>query len=164
MTSYQRSKKFSTEIESKYMTREQITIVQRTFRKIYGIADSSAEMFFSRLFELDASLQDYFDGDLQFYKKKFIQIVGAGVYGLNRPESIVPVLQQFSKRYARHGIRHHQYNTIGAALLWTLSQGLADDFTPDVMAAWAEAFNLLANVMKNTVESVTPVYMHAEAV
>ena len=34
------------------------------------------------------------------------------------------------------------------ALLWTLGQGLGDAFTPEVEEAWAEAYGLLATVMK----------------
>ena len=36
----------------------------------------------------------------------------------------------------------------GAALLWTLRVGLCDAFTPEVAAAWATAYALLADTMK----------------
>jgi nitric oxide dioxygenase len=36
---------------------------------------------------------------------------------------------------------------VGAALLWTLEQGLGDAFTPDVKAAWTEAYSALCGVM-----------------
>jgi hemoglobin-like flavoprotein len=40
------------------------------------------------------------------------------------------------------------YDTVAAALLWTLGQGLGEAFTPAVEAAWTEAYTILANVMK----------------
>ena len=151
-------------LERNIMTTEQIKNVQRTFKIMYGRSEHSAELFFSRLFELDGSLRNYFNGELQLYKRKFIQIVGAGVYGLNRPESIVPVLQEFGRRQAQWGMRNEQYNTIGAAFYWTLSHSLEDEFTPEVMAAWAEAYNMMANVMKNAAAPQALYYQNAQAI
>jgi hypothetical protein len=38
----------------------------------------------------------------------------------------------------------------GAALLWTLEQGLGAEFTPEVKAAWTETYTALAGVMTAT--------------
>jgi hemoglobin-like flavoprotein len=40
------------------------------------------------------------------------------------------------------------YDTVGAALIWTLEQGLGDDFTPEVQAAWLDVYTVLADTMK----------------
>jgi hemoglobin-like flavoprotein len=45
-------------------------------------------------------------------------------------------------------VKNEHYQTVGAALLWTLEQGLGDAFTPDVRDAWATAYELLATVMQ----------------
>jgi nitric oxide dioxygenase len=37
---------------------------------------------------------------------------------------------------------------VGAALLWTLQQGLQERFTPEVQAAWSSAYTLLADTMR----------------
>lgn len=146
------------------MTSEQVFIVQSSFPKIDATADSSAEMFFKRLFELDASFQEYFKGDLQIYKRKFIQLLHASVRGLHRMEIIIPVMRELGRRQAKYGIPFEKYNTIGAALFWSLAHSLEDDFTPEVMAAWAEAFNLLANIMKNAVVINNHHYTNAQAI
>ena len=36
---------------------------------------------------------------------------------------------------------------VGAALLWTLEQGLGLDFTPDVREAWVTAYGFLSSAM-----------------
>ena len=38
--------------------------------------------------------------------------------------------------------------SVGAALLWTLEQGLGSGWTPEVKAAWSDAYALLADVMQ----------------
>ena len=47
-----------------------------------------------------------------------------------------------------YGVKDEHYEIVGGALLWTLGQGLGDAFTPEVEEAWAEAYGLLATVMK----------------
>jgi hemoglobin-like flavoprotein len=40
------------------------------------------------------------------------------------------------------------YDTVGAALLWTLRKGLGSSFTPDVEDAWSTVYGVLANTMR----------------
>ena len=49
-----------------------------------------------------------------------------------------------SRRHAIYGVTREQYAIVGAALLWTLEQGLADTFTPELLDAWAEVYNFIA--------------------
>ena len=47
-----------------------------------------------------------------------------------------------------YGVQDSHYDTVGAALLWTLGQGLGDAFTDEVEAAWTKVYTTLATVMK----------------
>ena len=46
-----------------------------------------------------------------------------------------------------YGVREEHYATVGAALLWTLEQGLGEGFTPETRDAWAAAYGLLSSAM-----------------
>jgi hemoglobin-like flavoprotein len=46
------------------------------------------------------------------------------------------------------GVTNAHYDTVATALLWTLGQGLGDDFTPEVKAALVAAYTLLATTMQ----------------
>ena len=48
------------------------------------------------------------------------------------------------------------YEPVGAALLWTLEQGLGPSFTPPVKAAWTETYMTLAGVMQKAAATVGP--------
>jgi hypothetical protein len=52
------------------------------------------------------------------------------------------------RRYRQH------YDSVGAALLWTFEKGLGEQFTPEVMDAWATVYGLLANSIKSPVAAV----------
>jgi hemoglobin-like flavoprotein len=41
------------------------------------------------------------------------------------------------------------YDTVGAALLWTLEKGLGNAFTSETKDAWIAVYGLLAGTMKN---------------
>ena len=45
------------------------------------------------------------------------------------------------------GIEH--FDVVGAALLWTLEQGLGERFTPAVRDAWVAAWDVIAGAMRD---------------
>jgi len=51
--------------------------------------------------------------------------------------------------HAGYGVVDRDYNVVGAALLWTLEQGLGEVFTDEVKNAWAAVYEVLANTMKS---------------
>ena len=46
------------------------------------------------------------------------------------------------------GTKAAHYEPVGAALLWTLEQGLGPEFTPEVREAWVETYGLVSSVMQ----------------
>src|SRR5262245_38857616 len=131
------------------LTTEQVRLVQGSFARIAPIADDAAALFYRRLFEIDPRLEAMFKGDLADQRRKLMQMLTAAVKGLDRIEQLVPVVEDLGRRHAGYGVEDKRYDTVGAALLWTLEKGLGADFTPEVKEAWATVYGLLASVMKN---------------
>ena len=52
------------------------------------------------------------------------------------------------KRCAGYGIKDEHYNTVGAALIWTLGKGLGEAFTSEVETAQIKTYTILATTMK----------------
>jgi len=130
------------------LTVAQKTLVQDSFKTIAPIADDAAALFYRRLFELDPSLQAMFRGDMKEQRKKLMQMISAAVKGLDRLEQLVPVVEDLGRRHAGYGVADKHYDTVGAALLWTLEKGLGDAFTPEMHEAWATVYGILATTMK----------------
>ena len=131
------------------MTPEAQTLVRDTFAKVAPIAPQAAAMFYDRLFELDPSLKPLFKGDMAAQGQKLMAMIGTGVANLDKLETIVPAVQDLGRRHAGYGVPLSSYDTVGAALLWTLEKGLGDAFTPPVKAAWTEVYTILSTVMKD---------------
>ncbi|WP_425404260.1 globin family protein [Hwanghaeella sp.] len=130
------------------MTPEQIKLVQSSFQKVLPIADTAADIFYDRLFEIAPEVRSLFPDDMKEQKKKLLKMLAGAVNGLDRVEEVVPVLQGLGVRHAGYNVKLEQYDTVGAALLYTLGKGLGDDFTPEVEEAWTECYSLVAGVMK----------------
>ena len=129
------------------MTPEQITLVQNSFSKVVPIQDTAAHLFYTRLFELDPSLESLFQSDMNQQGHKLMAAISFVVQGLNDLERILPVIRELGRRHTGYGVEPRHYETVAAALLWTLEQGLGDDFTNDTKQAWATAYGLLSSTM-----------------
>ena len=125
------------------------TLVQASFAIVAPIADDAAALFYRRLFELDPSLARMVRGDMSEQRRKLMQMLTAAVKGLDRLEQLVPVVKDLGRRHVRYGVQDSHYETVGAALLWTLEAGLGRDFTPAVKEAWTAVYGLLATTMKD---------------
>ena len=130
------------------LTVAQKDLVQNSFTSIATIADDAAILFYQKLFELDPSLRPMFRGDMAEQRKKLMRMITAAVKGLDRLEQLVPVVQDLGRRHSGYGVKDSHYDTVGAALLWTLEAGLGKAFTPEVKEAWTAVYGLLATTMK----------------
>jgi hemoglobin-like flavoprotein len=130
------------------MTPEQIKRVQDSFAKVRPIAGTAANLFYGRLFEIAPQVRALFPEDMAEQKQKLMAMLGLAVANLAHPETVVPALQDLGRKHVAYGTQAAHYEPVGAALLWTLEQGLGPDFTPEVREAWTETYALVARVMQ----------------
>ena len=131
------------------MTNEQIKLVQDSFRQVTPNAETAAQLFYARLFELDPDLELLFKGNLTEQGRKLMHMLGLAVNSLDRMEQLLPVVRSLGTRHVTYGVRDRDYDTVGQALLWTLRKGLGEAFTPDVEAAWSNVYATLASEMQS---------------
>jgi hemoglobin-like flavoprotein len=129
------------------MTLEQAVLVQTSFARVVPIADEAAALFYGRLFDMAPELRPLFRGDMRVQGAKLIAAITTVVDGLGSIDAILPAVQTLARRHVAYGVEPQHYSTVGAALLWTLEQGLGDAFTPEVSAAWAAAYGALSQTM-----------------
>lgn len=129
------------------MNNDQIRLVQKTFEKVKSISEAAAELFYNRLFELNPSLKALFKGDMKTQGRMLMQMIDFAVNGLDKPDTILPTIQDLGKRHVGYGVKEEYYETVGEALIWTLERGLGQDFNQDVKEAWVAAYKLLSDTM-----------------
>lgn len=128
------------------LTEKQIQFVQNSFALVAPIADTAAEIFYGRLFELDPSLRHMFKSDMKEQGRKLMQMLSVAVHALNNLDSIIPAIQAMGQRHVGYGVTMEHYAVVGEALIWTLEKGLGDAFTAEVKDAWITLYALVTQV------------------
>ena len=129
------------------LTPQQIALVRESFAKVVPIREQAAGLFYDRLFAIDPSTRPLFRGDMKSQGAKLMAAIGAVVKSIDRIETMLDDLRALARSHNRYGVREEHYASVGAALLWTLEQGVGLDFTPDVREAWATAYGLLSSAI-----------------
>ncbi|WP_193369900.1 globin family protein [Pelagibius marinus] len=131
------------------MTPQQETLIRETWRQVTPIAEAAAEMFYNRLFEIAPAAGGLFHAtDMARQRRALVEALTFVVDELGKPEALLPVLHDLGRRHAAYGLRDAHFEAVGAALLWTLAQGLGPNWSPKAEAAWSEAYGLVADAMR----------------
>jgi len=131
------------------MTPVQIQLVQDSWQRVLPHEDAVAQAFYSRLFELNPELGSLFRSDQQEQRRKFMQMISLTVEGLSQPELLVPMLHELGRRHVDlYRVVPHNYDSLGAALLWTLKQNLGDAFSDELRQAWSQTYQHMALAMQ----------------
>jgi hemoglobin-like flavoprotein len=131
------------------MSPSSVAIVQGIWTQILPMADTFAQRFYERLFELDANLRALFsDTDWPSQRSKLIQAINLVVRSGDQQDKVVPVLQNLGGRHVNYGAIDSHYATVGKALITTLAQVLGSAWTMEAQAAWTEAYTLVADTMR----------------
>lgn len=130
------------------MTPEQIALVQSSFKSVAPIASKAADLFYDRLFEIAPDVRSMFPPDLSSQKVKLMAMLATAVNNLHQLDVILPAVRDLGSRHRGYGVTNEHYAPVGAALLWTLEQGLGPAFTTDVKGAWSDAYTTLADAMQ----------------
>ncbi len=135
------------------MTRDQKQLVRDTWKQVVPTAEAAAELFYRRLFEIDPTTHQLFRAtNMSAQRQKLVQILGFAISGLDNLDVLLSTVEALGRRHAGYGVTDAHYDSVGAALLWTLEQRMGRAWTPDVASAWSEIYELLAAVMRGAAE------------
>lgn len=132
------------------MTTEQIVLVKKSwsiFREIDPVL--VGDVFYSKLFFDMPYLEKLFHTPKDEQSRKLIEMLSVIVGRLDRLEELTEEIKQLAIRHVQYGVKEQHYKAVGAALLWTLRQGLGNDWNEKVNEAWATCFQILSETMIN---------------
>jgi hemoglobin-like flavoprotein len=139
-----------------HMTPDQVRLVRKGFEQLAPIAEHAAALFYDNLFLADPRLRPMFKGSMQEQGRLLMQMLGAAVRLLDRPDELTPVLRQLGRRHAGYGVTTTHYVTVGSALMDTLELGLGETFDRPMREAWAAMYAMVSGTMiKASMEPAT---------
>jgi hemoglobin-like flavoprotein len=133
--------------------------IRKSWRLLIPIADTVADLFYRRLFELAPQYRALFPEDMSGQKKKLIRMLAFIVKSVewseeewkndvNPDEDLMLVVLALGRRHTHlYRVPKDSYAVVGEALMWTLKQGLGDALDPKTRGAWALLYELLSKTM-----------------
>ena len=76
------------------ITTQQKELVKKTWVMVVPIADTAAELFYGRLFELEPAYKAMFKNDMTEQGKKLMKTINIAVEALDNLEPLIPTLKQ----------------------------------------------------------------------
>lgn len=130
------------------MTPDQVSEIRASFSKVAPIAEQAAALFYGRLFEIAPEVRPLFQAsDMKEQGRKLMGTLAVVVKGLDDLPALMPAVNALAVKHNGYGVTAAHYAPVGAALLWTLEQGLGEGFTPAVRDAWTNAYGTLSGAM-----------------
>jgi hemoglobin-like flavoprotein len=130
-------------------------LVRETWQLIAPASEKVVAAFYARLFEANPAAAELFAStNMIEQRRKFSVMLNEIVRVLDNPNLLVGEVAASGKRHVSYGVKERDYDDVGAALTWAIGQSLGERNTPEVQAAWREAYALLAAVMKRAATKV----------
>jgi hemoglobin-like flavoprotein len=135
------------------VTPDQTQLVRSTWPAALADADALTTRFYRHLFELDGAAAHLFAGvDMVAQRAKLVRTLTVVVGALDDTDALLPVVADLGRRHAHYRVEQRHYDTVGDALLWALRDTLGTAFTPALHDAWANAYALVASVMRRALD------------
>lgn len=141
------------------ITDEQKATILANWRLIVPIADTAADLFYRRLFELKPEYRKLFGEDMDSQKKKLLHMLtfvvrslewGGAAWAEDVPpdDDLFLVLLALGRRHSMlYNVPDEGYEAVLDSLLWTLDYGLGKAFDEKAHDAWTQVMLLVANTM-----------------
>ena len=124
-----------------------IDLVRGTFWHVSRTSQETAALFYDHLFTIAPQVRTLFPVDLSEQGTKLMSMLGSIVARLHDHDVLFPMVADLGRRHLAYGAQPAHYEAVGAALMAALARTLGDRFTPEVAAAWQNAFDALARTM-----------------
>lgn len=134
--------------------------VTTSWRLVVPIADTAADLFYNKLFELRPDYRRMFSADMATQKRKLIAMLGFVVKAMDWADAdwqadvdpnddLFIVTVALGRRHAEiYRIPEDSYGPVGEALLYTLDYGLGPAFDAETRDAWTKTYRFLSGAMK----------------
>jgi len=131
------------------LTDSTVTIVKATAPAVAAHAEQITRVFYGRMFAGNPEVRAYFNPAHQASGEQPKALAGAVVaYALNieNPGALGPAIDLITHKHCSLGVRPEHYPIVGKHLLDAVREVLGEAATDEVLAAWGEAYGLLAQV------------------
>lgn len=88
-----------------------------------------------------------FPGNMDQQYQKLMRMINMIIGRLDNLDELTGEINAIANRHVQYDVRPGHYKLVGAALIWTLKQGLDNDWTQEIEAAWTKCYALISETM-----------------
>lgn len=136
-------------METNQFTKEEIRLIQYSFKNLTAKSKHVGEKFYKHLFEINPEVSRLFTGDMKEQAGHLMRMVKTCVEGLNNPQIILPAIQDLGRRHYEYGVGENEYKVFGDTLIATIEEEMGSEFNAATKKAWQKLYHVLAEEMKS---------------
>jgi hemoglobin-like flavoprotein len=158
--------------------KENVRLIRENWAVVETVMQVAMDAFYVRLFEIDSSCRPLFSrtnytfsscslfvciltvflnvrADTNMSKQAMATgtTISKAVELLTDLPTLVPILKALGGRHVGYGVKAQHYDSVGQALIDTLSSKLGAAFTPAHKAAWVWVYGIIASVRNHIIFS-----------
>jgi NAD(P)H-flavin reductase/hemoglobin-like flavoprotein len=103
--------------------------------------------FYSHIFVSHPEVRSMFPLSMSGQRDKFVSALGRIVSHVDEIESDASFLQHLGRDHRKYNVITEHYNAVGASLMATLQHFLGSEWSEDLAAQWAAAYQVIARIM-----------------
>ena len=123
-------------------------IIRSSFELVAPQTEAVGRHFYALLFSAAPETRDLFPVNMEVQRSRLLRALVHVVQMVDEPEKLVPLLEQLGRDHRKFGVIAQHYDAVGAALLGAIEHFAGAAFTPEVNAAWTEAYAFAAAAMR----------------
>jgi hemoglobin-like flavoprotein len=84
--------------------------------------------------------------------RKLLTMLSYVISKLDKLEDILDEVAKLAQRHQGYSVKAENYTAVGAAILWTLEQGLGTLWIEELKTAWVEVYTFISEAMIKAVK------------
>lgn len=136
-------------LENAMLTASQLAVIKATVPVLEENGEVLTRHFYERMFRENPEVLVFFNPAHQKsggQQRALAAAISAYAKHIENPSVLADAVELIAQKHASLGIQAQHYPIVGANLLASIKEVLGDAATPEIIEAWAAAYNLLADL------------------
>ncbi len=125
-----------------------VRLIRESYAQVAPRAEEATRFFYAMLFAIAPATRELFAANMEVQRSRFWRALVHIVQNVDRPDELVPFLDQLGRDHRKFGVLAQHYDAMGTALVTALKQYAGPTWTPQVEKAWRDAYGLIARTMQ----------------
>jgi len=125
-----------------------VALIRSSFAVVAPQAEEVARHFYATLFSQAPQTRDLFPVNMEVQRSRLLRALVHVVQMVDRPDELVPFLEQLGRDHRKFGVLAEHYDAVGAALISAVAEFAGQAWTPRVARAWTESYGAVARAMR----------------